>query len=401
MRRHSVLLFAAMIVFLAGCQAGGGGGGRVSTPTAAPTSEGPPPPLPNILVAGEGVQVRRVDTLGFVPIALGAELRPGDLMRVAGDGAAIFCGAERDWETSPLALAAGKASGVACGAGRPPRPYADATAVRGDAGATGVPTVHGDNPAAPAMVRRLRVLSPRSGAVLSDRPTLAWEAVRDRTLLGDAEKLVHAAAYTVTLESDDGISRVTVASGSPLPYPEEWPSLQGEGASYRLVVVADGASSSEDTPGFSLLEDADEFRAKVARLEQRPLAEPARSLLQAELYLSYGLRSEAVELLDATPGAEQAPAVQSLLGDTYWNMGLVDRAKTAYTRLLELAQAGGYIEAQGDALVGLGRVACALADADGAEEYWGQARLLFTQNGRGQAAATPASLLAGVAAECR
>lgn len=87
-----------------------------------------------------------------------------------------------------------------------------------------------------------------------------------------------------------------------------------------------------------MLENMDALTAKLERLQARPLTEPARSLLLAELYLSYGLRSEAVELLDAIPGADETPAVQSLLGDTYWNMELAEQAEAAYARLLELAQ---------------------------------------------------------------
>ncbi len=211
-------------------------------------------------------------------------------------------------------------------------------------------------------------------------------------------------AYSVALESEDGISRQTTAGSSPLSYPDAWEPLQGDGASYRLVVSARigeaEVSSTEETPGFSLLEDGDELAARQARLEERPLEEPARSLLLAELYLSYGLRSEAVALLEAAPGVETTAAAQQLLGDTWWNMGLVEQAESAYTRARSLAAAGGYIEAEADALAGLGRTACANRDATGAQEHWLAAQALYAQAGATDAAGAITELLADAATSC-
>src|SRR5690606_6628974 len=112
------------------------------------------------------------------------------------------------------------------------------------------------------------------------------------------------------------------------------------------IVAAGDKTSGTETPGFSLLENQDEFKAKVARLQQRVSAEPARTLLLAELYLSRNLRSEAIDLLTALRDADQIIAAQSLLGETYLNMGLVAQGQAAYTRMAELAESQGFRESQ-------------------------------------------------------
>lgn len=347
------------------------------TPAPAPVALTATPSLPNLLILTEAqVQVRRKDSLAPVAVALGAEVSPGDTITVTQGSAALFCGAEADWDASPRALAVGKVAGVPCGEGRPPRPYPDAAMVRSRGGE--------ERPTS----GEIYILSPRSGWVMNDRPTLTWH------------EITGAATYTVTLESDDGITRTIVAPSSPLPYPTQWEPLQAEGASYRLIVAAGDKSSGEETPGFSLLEDQDEFKAKVARLQQRVPAEPARTLLLAELYLSRNLRSEAIDLLTALPDADQIIAVQSLLGETYLNMGLVSQGQVAYTRMAELAESQGFIESQAQALTGLGWAACALRDLDTVNKQWSQAQALYDQHSLSAQAAAVQGLLVDIQKRC-
>ena len=345
---------------------------------ATNASSDQPPALPNLLVcadcAAARVELRRKDSLTAVRAPLGTELQPGDVLLLTEGDAAVFCGAESDWDASPLPLAIDEPHGVPCGIGRPPRPYPDAATVRGDAesGPSG----------------ELYALRPRSGWVLGDRPTLVWHEIAGAT------------SYTVTLEGDDGIIRTTVAAGSPLPYPADWEPLQAEGASYQLVVATAHATSGENTKGFSLLESQEDLQSKIERLRQRPLEEPARTVLLAELYLSQGLRSETVELLEALPGGGDLIAVQSLLGDTYLKMGLVAEGEAAYRRMLELAQAGGFAEAQAEALTGLGWAACAERNLDAVTQNWAQARDVYEQNGFAGQLDAGTRLLDSAAMEC-
>ncbi len=371
MNNRIIVASLFLILSLTSCQ-------PVATPAPAPVALTATPFLPNLLILTEAqVQVRRKDSLAPVAVALGAEVSPGDTITVTQGSAALFCGAEADWDASPRALAVGKVAGVPCGEGRPPRPYPDAAMVRSRGGE--------ERPAA----SEIYILSPRSGWVMNDRPTLVWQ------------EIAGADSYTVTLESDDGITRTIVAAGSPLSYPSDWKPLEAEGASYQLLVTAGDKSSGDETPGFSLLEDQDEFKAKIERLQQRVPAEPARTLLLAELYLSRNLRSEAIDLLTALADADEIIAVQSLLGETYLNMGLVAQGQAAYTRMAELGESQGFIESQAQALTGLGWAACAARDLDGANEHWSQAYALYDQHGLAAQTETVNALLVGTDKRCR
>ncbi len=107
-------------------------------PTSIPAaSPGPasPPSLPNLLVQAEGeVWLHRVGWNDFLSVGFGVAVEPGDLLRVAeGSTVAVFCGDEALWEASPKPLSAdGAEHGIPCQAGRPPRPWSDVSALRGE-----------------------------------------------------------------------------------------------------------------------------------------------------------------------------------------------------------------------------------------------------------------------------
>ncbi len=380
-------LLSTLIVLLAtACQPLPGaapiGVRQTSDQPTAPTILAEPGELPNILVLTDAhVAVRRRGGT-FLPATLGTELAPGDLVQVKEGAAAIFCGAEANWESSPLSLTVGQDAGIPCGVGRSPRPYPHlSTLLLASRGIT-TATV-----AAPTLL----VLSPRSGWVIDDHPPLVWQEITGAT------------SYTVTLESDDGQDRPPViANNSPLPYPATWPPLEGLGASYQVVVTAsNGIESDPKTPGFSLFEEPAQLQAKIARLRQRPLPEPAITILLAELYLHANLRSETVALLTALPDADQLVAVQQLLGETYLNMGLIDQSEAAYTRLLTLAQEQGLVEAEAAAYGGLGYVSCAHAQPEQGKEHWSQAHVLYQQIPLSARADEVADLLTQADKECK
>lgn len=353
-------------------------------PTTA-TALAEPGELPNILVLtnanNANVAVRRRGG-AFLPATLGTELAPGDLVQVKEGEAAIFCGAEANWESSPLPLAVGQDAGIPCGAGRSPRPYPHLSTLL--LASRGVTT-------STATAPTLLILSPRSGWVIDNRPPLVWQ------------EITGASSYTITLESDDGQERPPViANSSPLPYPATWPPLEGLGASYQVVVTAsNGVESDPKTPGFSLLEEPAPLQAKIERLRQRPLPEPALTILLAELYLRANLRSETVTLLTALPNADQLVAVQQLLGETYLNMGLLDQSEAAYTRLLTLAQAQGLVEAEAVAHMGLGYASCVRSQPEQGKEHWSQAHVLYQQIPLSARADEVADLLTQADQECK
>jgi hypothetical protein len=288
---------------------------------------------------------------------------PGDVVHVKEGDAGIFCGEEQTWKDVPLPLPLGQNAGVPCGFGRPPLPWPGIASLRSRS--TGSEELEPEE-----SEELIVVLKPRSGWVMNDRPTLAWQAVDG------------ASTYTVTLDSDDGVLRSSITtSATELPYPEEWEPLQEEGASYQLIVETSNGTTSLNTPGFSLLSRADRtvVQSVAERLRELPLDELTQSLLLADLYLKYDLRTEAVELLEALPEAVQGPAIQQRLGEVYLGMGITGAAQQAFVRTLEMAQADGFLESEASALMGLGRVACVQFNAQQAEQYWTQALALYEQ----------------------
>jgi tetratricopeptide (TPR) repeat protein len=173
---------------------------------------------------------------------------------------------------------------------------------------------------------------------------------------------------TLTLQSDDGIERPPVpVSGSQTTYPAEWEPLQAGGASYRLQ-ISGGITST----GFSLLETEtiNHLHRQTEAIRDQIDTEPGRTLVLAELFLSYGLRSEAADLLSALPDGEGETAVQQQLGKTYLYMGLFNEAQTALSQSLLFAQRDNLPEAAAHSLYLLGWTTCGLGLADEAQHHW-------------------------------
>jgi hypothetical protein len=334
--------------------------GAVTPPEVA----GAPAQLPNILTFEDAhVEVRRKDSSSFVPVTVGAEVSPGDVVHLKEGDAGIFCGEEQRWKDVPLPLPLGQNAGVPCGFGRPSRLWPGIVSLR-------LRSSSAASSDSEDSAELLVVLKPRSGWVMNDRPALAWQAIDG------------ASTYTVTLDGDDGVHRSSITtSATELAYPEEWEPLQGEGASYWVIVEASNGITSLDTPGFSLLspEESAHVQSVAERLRELPLDETTQNLLLADFYLTHELWTEAMELLEALPEAAQLPAVQQKLGEVYLGMGITGAAQRTYERTLEMAQAGGFLESEASALVGLGRVACIQFDAPQAVQYWTEALALYEQ----------------------
>ena len=362
--RRYLLAWVMLMCLVASC----GGSAPPPPEVSSATRKAPaaalagPSILPNQLVKVDGqVTLTRPGAAEAVSLGVGAEVEPGDLLRVEGGDAALFCGNEAEWDRGPIVLAAGKTAGVSCLAGRSPRSASDLTRLRGD---------NSDRPDDIPYV-----VSPRTGFVLSDRPTLRWHT------------LPNIDTYTVTLVGDDEQERAPVeAKGGELAWPDSWPALKGDGSSYRVVVKAGERSSDDETSdkakpwGFSLLDPAkaDQLKALDAKLSARPLSPEARALLLAELYLgdSYGLRSEAVALLSGA-GVKDLPAAQISLGEVYVDMKLVDEAKAAFDAALASAQKAGLRDFEARAEFGLGTVACGDGEWAQAEAHWQKAQTQY------------------------
>jgi hypothetical protein len=337
------------------------------TPAAAPVvmpstpaSELPPAPiLPNLIVLEDGeIQVRRHGSNRPVRVGLGAEVNIGDILRVIEGKAWVICGNETGLEQSFYTVQPGNDYGVPCSSGRSPRPLPGVTALRGDA----IPD--GSIP---------YILNPRSGKIRDPRPILRWQSLPDEV------------EYTVEIQGTDGLERPPVlAKGGEIPYPDVWPALQAGGADYRVLVHAAGNLKDEieaGSLGFSLLSESDEqqLTQRSEQILQRSLSEPVQSLLLAHLYLNYGLRNEAVDLLLSIPGGERIAAVQGLLGETYLYMRLLKEAERAYQLALEGTEQEDLLEDQAAAFLGLGYASCGMAETGAAQAHFEAAKNLYQQ----------------------
>jgi hypothetical protein len=318
--------------------------------------------LPNLLVEAQGeVWLRRVGWSEFLPAGFGIAVQPGDLLRIPeGSMASVFCGDETLWEAGPRALPADDLEHTApCQTGRPPRPWSDVAALRGE---------QGDQ--IPYIVR------PRNTALLSDRPQLWWNA-----LLG-------VDSYTVSLISDDGQERPPVtADGGELAWPPDWPPLEPR-ATYVLVVEGGGARSDEGDEqhtglGFWLLDaaQAEQVRALESRLRAQSLEPAAADLLVAELYLGRDLRAEATGLLEGLSASAGSAPVWLALGRAHLEAGLTAEARAALDRAVEVAGETGQQQVEAAARVGLGLAARLDDDGATAETHLQAARALYEQIG--------------------
>jgi hypothetical protein len=330
--------------------------------TASPAQAAGPPVLPNLLVEAQGeVWLRRVGWSEFLPAGFGVAVQPGDLLRIPeGSVASVFCGDETLWESGPKALPTDDLEHTApCQTGRPPRPWSDVAALRGEQGAQ-IPYV----------------VWPRNTALLSDRPQLQWNA------------LPGVDSYTVALISDDGQERPPVtADGGELAWPVGWPPLE-QRATYVLVVEGDGARSDEGNEqhaglGFWLLDraEAEQVRALESRLRGQSLGPSAADLLVAELYLGRDLRAEATGLLEGLSASAGSAPVWLALGQAYLEAGLTAEARAALDRAVVVAGETGQQQVEAEALVGLGLAARLEDDGATAETHLQAARALYEQIG--------------------
>jgi len=200
------------------------GGCGPAEPTDPPQT-GEDAVLPNIVVQVEGqVLLRRVGWEDFLPAGFGTVVGPGDLLQVPdGAQAAVFCGDIALWDEGPQTLPGdGAEHGVPCQAGRPPRPWPDVAALRGE-----------DDP------DQAYVIRPRDSALLSASPELRWSEP------GTEESY---AISVVAILSDDGLERSPLeGSGGEMAWPSDWPPLE-EGATYVLLV---GEGSTAETGSYT------------------------------------------------------------------------------------------------------------------------------------------------------
>ena len=109
---------------------------------------------------------------------------------------------------------------------------------------------------------------------------------------------------------------------------------------------------------------AGQVKSMETRLRASPLTQEAKNLLVAELYESYGLHAEALELLSSLLKDYPSPAVWLMTGSVHLESGLPEQAIQAYNEALVLAESIGDISSAGEAHLGLALAQKALGDED-------------------------------------
>lgn len=268
----------------------------------------------NLVVAIQGhVDVKRKNWSSFAPLALGAEIKTGDVLRLdPSSSAKVVCA-----DLKLRDLSAGM-TGTPCVPSQDILRRSDGSLIR--------PTrsVSGDN-SYPV------ILSPRRTKLLSDHPLLRWTAVKD------------AAVYRVIVRGPDLLWTTNVYSKTEFTYPDSAPKLE-PGQDYKLIVRISEDQTSENEQinglGFSLLPSRER---KVVLDEQRQierlgLQDGTTQYLIAHLDASYGLNAEAIEHLESASSQFQVSATERLLGHLYLNIRLPRQAEAHYLKSLELSQ---------------------------------------------------------------
>jgi hypothetical protein len=221
------------------------------------------------------------------------------------------------------------------------------------------------------------IISPRRTALLDDKPTLRWNAVPGAT------------SYTVSVTGNDGEVWQTQVSGTEVTYSGESPLNQG--VYYLLTVETDNDrfSVEEDVPGlgFTILDDNKQEQVKAAvnqLLANETLDEEAKALSITYVYMKQGLRTKAIETLEALINkGHQTVAVYHRLGKLYQQVGLSRQAEENYLKAAELAATEDSDE-QAVVAEDLGEMYAVLGERDNAIELLKRALIRYEALGDSQ-----------------
>lgn len=317
--------------------------------------------LPNLLVQAKGsVQIRREGWKDFLPVGFGALIVPGDLLRVSdGSLVSVFCGSDSTWDESLIELSAdGLEHGVPCRSGRPPRPWSDVAAARGE-NESDIPFV----------------ITPRNSALGSDRPFLRWNDIG-------------VSSYTISIMGEDLQNRAPIeVSESEIPWPGEWPPLE-PGANYVLIVDGEDIKSNDGNEGniglgFWLLPDEESQRIQSLEeiIRSQNMSVEGTDLLIAELYQNNNMRAEAAQRLQSAISVQPSAAMWLKYGRLQLEIGLPGEAIQAFNQALNAAKADGQLEVEAASLIGLGLANRILGDESAVGELFNGAAEIFQQIG--------------------
>jgi hypothetical protein len=237
------------------------------------------------------------------------------------------------------------------------------------------------------------IISPRHTLLLSDRPTLQWNAVPGAT------------HYTVRLMGEKGIVwEQTKVQTTTIRYNGQPPL--GAGQRYSLMVTAHPGKSSilDGTVGVDFIilrqPEAEAIQAELEAIKQVGLSEAMTALKLADVYADYTLPNQVLEsyglsktdfksyhlttaaidtLQSLIKDGQESPEIYRMLGDMYWQSGLALLARDAYLRSIDLASSLS-VEDREERLMAqerLGDIFSALQDSSQAVSWYSRARVNY------------------------
>ena len=213
------------------------------------------------------------------------------------------------------------------------------------------------------------IITPRESSILTNTPVLRWNAVEGAT------------NYTVKI---DGVKWETETNKTEIIYSGETPLKQRR--RYRIKVETDNGklSTNDAVVGFTVLDEETKSIVLEAKkdLNKRSLSLEQKGLILAQLYRSYELYADVIEVLEELVKQDsQIVAVYHLLGDTYLLTGLPQLANKHYEKALELATETDNLSVKADTEKGLGESYYNLGNETEAKHWLEKAKTSYEELG--------------------
>lgn len=260
------------------------------------------------------------------------------------------------------------------------------------------------------------IISPRSTAVLNNKPMLRWNAVSNvtRYTVSIEDQRVGKGKVWTTEVSDSGVAYPNQPAGDSsvkyikVNYPSDAPPLE-PGVDYLVVVTTQQqveatdqcrpdwekqpedpfkciTSSTKDEGkglGFYLLDENEAQRVQeLAKSIKQELDGEAQALALAHLYKENDLMVDAIATLEALlEQGSQTTGVYRLLGDLHGEIQLSQLAEVRYLKAIELAKNSRDLVGQAAAQFGLAEVFAARGLRDKAIQTWTEAKNAYATLG--------------------
>ncbi len=175
------------------------------------------------------------------------------------------------------------------------------------------------------------LIAPYSSIVLDPRPDLVWTPIPGIT------------SYKIQVSGVGVDWSQSVTGSNQLTYPPHQPPLKF-GNAYKITIIANQGNSpiaaSLATINVLQEDEAQYIKQIVQRLTNFNLSPDRAAYLDLDnLYMSYGLLTESIEVLQARVEAgSKLPEIYTTLGDRYLEAGLPHQAKPLYQNAIQLAQ---------------------------------------------------------------